>query len=44
MPLIGILLGGMNFSDLKVVITPAQGDIAEVAFRYGAFFRHSLIF
>ena len=39
MPLIGILLGGMNFTDLKVVITPAQGDIAEVAFRYGAFFQ-----
>ena len=39
MPLFGLLLGGMNFSDLKIVITPAQGDIAEVAFRYGAFFQ-----
>ncbi len=44
MPLIGVLLGGMNFADLKVVFTPAQGDIAEVAFRYGAFFQTLLDF
>ncbi len=37
MPLIGILLGGIDFKDLKIVITPANGDIAESAFRYGAF-------
>lgn len=37
MPLISILTGGISFSDLKVVITPAQGDLAEVAFRYGSF-------
>jgi len=37
MPILGVLIGGINFSDLKYVITPASGDVAEVAFRYGAF-------
>lgn len=37
MPLIGIILGGVNFTDLKIVIKEASGDIAESAFRYGAF-------
>lgn len=37
MPIIGILIGGINFSDLKIIITPQNGDIAEVAIRYGAF-------
>lgn len=37
MPIIGILIGGVNFTDLKYVITPAQGDIAEVAILYGSF-------
>lgn len=37
MPVIGIFLGGINFEDLKLVITPASGDITEVALRYGAF-------
>ncbi len=37
MPIIGILLGGVNFSELKYVITPAAGDVAESAILYGAF-------
>lgn len=37
MPLIGMLIGGIDFKDLKWVITPANGDIAEAALRYGAF-------
>ncbi len=37
MPAIGLLLGKVSFTDLKYVITPASGDIAEVAIRYGAF-------
>lgn len=44
MPLIGILLGGVNFTDLKVIISPANGDIAEVAFRYGAFIQSMIDF
>ena len=37
MPLFGMIIGGINFKDLKYVITPASGDIAESALRYGAF-------
>lgn len=37
MPAVGLLLGGVNFADLKYVITPATEDAAEAAFRYGAF-------
>jgi large conductance mechanosensitive channel len=37
MPAFGALLGGVSFTDLKFVITPASGDIAEVAILYGAF-------
>ena len=37
MPVIGILLGGINFTDLKLVIRPAVGDAAEVAILYGSF-------
>ncbi|NLO22492.1 MAG: large-conductance mechanosensitive channel protein MscL [Syntrophomonadaceae bacterium] len=37
MPAIGVLMGGISFQDLKYVITPASGDIAEVAILYGAF-------
>ncbi|WP_352400172.1 large-conductance mechanosensitive channel protein MscL [Anaerotignum sp.] len=37
MPIIGLLLGGINFTDLKYVITPAVGDIPESAILYGSF-------
>ena len=37
MPILGMLLGGINFSDLKYVITPAVGDVPEAAILYGAF-------
>lgn len=37
MPVIGVILGGVSFTDLKHVITPASGDIAEVAILYGSF-------
>lgn len=37
MPVIGVILGGVSFIDLKYVITPASGDIAEVAILYGSF-------
>ena len=37
MPAVGALLGGISFTDLKYVITPASGDIAEVAILYGSF-------
>ena len=37
MPVIGIIMGGVDFTGLKFVITPANGDIAEVAICYGNF-------
>lgn len=37
MPILGIIIGGMNFKELKFIITPAEGDIAESAIYYGAF-------
>lgn len=37
MPPIGLLIGGVDFSELQFVIQKAQGDVAEVAIRYGVF-------
>ena len=37
MPLIGMILGGVNFANLKYVITPASEGVEEAAIRYGAF-------
>jgi len=37
MPAIGALIGGINFTGLKWVITPATADTAEAAIYYGNF-------
>ena len=37
MPILGVLIGGINFTDLKFVIKPAIDDAAEVAIMYGQF-------
>ena len=37
MPLIGMVAGGINFKELRLVLKPASENAAEVAFRYGAF-------
>lgn len=39
MPIIGIILGGINFTNLKFVITPASENVAELAIYYGKFFQ-----
>ena len=44
MPPIGLLLGGVNFSALKVVIQEAQGETTEVAILYGAFINTIITF
>lgn len=44
MPIIGILLGGVNFSELKYVITPAQGGATESAIFYGQFIQSLIDF
>ncbi len=35
MPPIGLLIGGVNFSELKIVLKAAAGDVPEVAISYG---------
>lgn len=37
MPILGIFIGGINFSQLKWVIAPATATSAEVAIAYGSF-------
>ncbi|HBL84515.1 MAG TPA: large conductance mechanosensitive channel protein MscL [Clostridiales bacterium] len=44
MPLIGLILGKVNFADMKYVITPATDTAAEVAFKYGAFIQSIIDF
>ncbi len=44
MPPVGLLLGGVDFSALKIVIKEPQGDAAEVAVNYGAFINTIITF
>ncbi|NLK68026.1 MAG: large-conductance mechanosensitive channel protein MscL [Clostridiaceae bacterium] len=44
MPLLGIVLGQINLKHLKLVIKPAEGDIAELAVLYGQFLQNVLDF
>ena len=44
MPPVGLSLGGVDFSALKIVIKEAQGDAAEVAVNYGAFINTIITF
>jgi large conductance mechanosensitive channel len=37
MPIIGMLMGGISFMDLKYVITPAMRETPEAAILYGSF-------
>ncbi len=37
MPPIGFLIGGVDFTDLKVVLKAAEGEAAAVTLRYGEF-------
>jgi len=37
MPPIGVMMGGVDFSDLSYVIQEAAGDVPAVAINYGAF-------
>lgn len=44
MPFIGLILGGVSFTDLKVVIAAATADTAEVALTYGNFIQKIIDF
>ena len=37
MPLLGILIGKVNFSDLSITLKQASGDVAAVTLNYGKF-------
>ena len=39
-----VITGGVNFSDLRYVITPATEEVAEVAIKYGAFIQNIVDF
>lgn len=44
MPLIGKLFGGVDFTTLKVVLTPASEGVEEVALTYGNFIQNVVDF
>jgi large conductance mechanosensitive channel len=44
MPLIGLFLGGVNFNELKVVITAATAESAEAAIYWGTFIQKVIDF
>lgn len=44
MPILGLIMGKVNFTDLKVIIEPAMGDVPELAIRYGAFLQSVIDF
>ena len=37
MPPLGVLIGGVDFSDLAIVLKAAEGDVAAVTLSYGKF-------
>ena len=44
MPPIGMMMGGVSFSDLKYIIQEANGELAEIAVSYGLFLQTILDF
>lgn len=44
MPPLGMLIGGVDFSDLAIVLKAAEGDVAAVTVGYGKFIQTTLDF
>lgn len=44
MPFLGLIIGGINFSELKIVLTAASGDTPETAIMYGSFIQNIINF
>ncbi len=44
MPPLGLLIGGIDFSDLRWVLKAAEGDTPEVAINYGKFIKFVIDF
>lgn len=43
-PILGLIIGGVDFDKLKYVLKEAEGDTAEVAIRYGSFLNQIIQF
>jgi len=43
-PILGVLVGGVDFSALAVTLRPAEGETEAVLWRYGAFFNALISF
>ena len=44
MPVLGLILGKINFKDLKLVLVKATEDVSEVSINYGNFFQNIINF
>ncbi len=44
MQLVGYAIGGVNFADFKIVLSPAAGETPEVAILYGVFIQQIINF
>lgn len=44
MPVIGVITGGINFTDFKFVLKETQGDVAAVTLNYGNFIQTTVDF
>lgn len=44
MPFVGWIIGGIDFSQFKILLSPASGDIPEVAILYGNFLNQVINF
>ena len=44
MPLVGYAIGCVNFTDFKIMLSPAAGEMPEVAILYGGFIQQTINF
>ncbi|MDO5046430.1 large-conductance mechanosensitive channel protein MscL [Campylobacter sp.] len=44
MPIVGVLTGGVNFTDLKIVLKEAAGEVPAVTINYGSFIQVTVDF
>ncbi|VYS93230.1 large-conductance mechanosensitive channel protein MscL [Campylobacter ureolyticus] len=44
MPIIGVITGGINFTDFKIVLKEAHGEAAAVTLNYGSFIQTTIDF
>lgn len=44
MPVIGVITGGVNFTDFKIVLKEAHGETAAVTLNYGSFIQTTIDF